>query len=57
MQAAGAKVAAGDSDPFYATKYATGRYFLERMLPDTASLLTKVELGAAPVMALAAEAF
>jgi alkylation response protein AidB-like acyl-CoA dehydrogenase len=57
MQAAAAKIAAGESDPFYATKWATGRYFLERMLPDTASLLAKVETGADAMMALAADTF
>jgi alkylation response protein AidB-like acyl-CoA dehydrogenase len=57
MAAAKEKIAGGDSDQFYATKLATGRYFLERMLPDTSSLLTKVKVGAEPLMALNAEAF
>jgi alkylation response protein AidB-like acyl-CoA dehydrogenase len=57
MAAAKAKIDAGDSDPFYTTKLATGRYFIERMLPDTTSLLAKVQVGAEPLMALAADAF
>ena len=52
-----ARVAAGDSDPFYANKLVTGRYFIERVLPDTASHLAKLKTGAGPVMALPAEAF
>ena len=56
-KAAQAKVAAGDSDPFYANKLITGRYFLERILPEAGAHLAKLKTGAAPVMALAAEAF
>ena len=56
-KAAQAKIAAGDSDPFYANKLITGRYFVERMLPDAGAHLAKLKTGAEPVMALAAEAF
>ena len=35
-EAAQAKVAAGDSDGYYKTKLATGRYFVARTLPETA---------------------
>ena len=56
-EAAAKRVAAGDSDPFYANKLITGRYFLERLLPDTGGHLTKLKTGAAATMALAAEAF
>ena len=52
-----AKVAAGEADPFYRTKLATGRYFIERVLPETSGRLAKLKSGAAPVMDLAAEAF
>ena len=55
--AAQARLAAGDADGFYANKLITGRYFLERILPEAASHLAKLKTGAAPVMALAAEAF
>ncbi|NEX91679.1 acyl-CoA dehydrogenase C-terminal domain-containing protein [Caulobacter sp. 17J65-9] len=56
-EAAQAKIAAGDADPFYATKLVTGRYFLERILPDAASHLAKLKTGADTMMALPAEAF
>ena len=56
-KAAQGKIAAGDSDPFYGAKLVTGRYYLERVLPDAAAHLAKLKTGAAPVMALAAEAF
>jgi hypothetical protein len=56
-KAALAKRKAGDKDPFYANKLATGKFFLARMLPDTKSHLAKLKSGAEPVMSLAAEAF
>jgi alkylation response protein AidB-like acyl-CoA dehydrogenase len=56
-QAAQAKVAAGEADPFYAHKLITGRYFLERLLPDAASHLAKLKAGSATMMQLPAEAF
>ncbi|HEY3813432.1 MAG TPA: acyl-CoA dehydrogenase C-terminal domain-containing protein [Caulobacteraceae bacterium] len=56
-KAAQVKIKAKDEDPFYATKVATGLYFIERVLPDTASHLAKLKTGSASMMALAAEAF
>jgi hypothetical protein len=56
-EAAQAKIAAGDSDPYYATKLTTGRFFLERILPDAAGHLAKLKTGADTMMALPAEAF
>jgi alkylation response protein AidB-like acyl-CoA dehydrogenase len=44
-------------DSFYTDKLATAAYFFERVLPDAGSHLAKVKTGAAPVMALKAEAF
>jgi hypothetical protein len=44
-------------DPFYKNKLATGRYYMKRMMPDTASHLAKLKSGAEPVMALDANAF
>jgi alkylation response protein AidB-like acyl-CoA dehydrogenase len=44
-------------DAFYANKLATARYFFERVLPDVTTHLAKVKTGAAPVMALPADAF
>ena len=52
-----AKIAGGDSDPFYASKVAVGRYFLERVLPDTGAHLAKLKTGSATMMAMPAEAF
>ncbi|MDB5441494.1 MAG: acd [Caulobacteraceae bacterium] len=56
-RAAQPKIAAGDADPFYAAKLITGRYFLERVLPQACSHLAKLKTGAAPLMALPAEMF
>ena len=44
-------------EPFYEQKLATGRYFVERLLPDGAAHLAKVKTGAAPLMDLEADAF
>ncbi len=52
-----AKIAGGDSDPFYASKVAVGRYFLERVLPETGAHLAKLKTGSATMMAMPAEAF
>ncbi len=56
-KAAAVKIAAGDTDPFYANKLITGRYFVERILPEAGAHLAKLKTGAASVMALAAEGF
>lgn len=56
-RAAQANIAAGDTDPFYADKLKTGRYFLDRVLPDAAAHLVKLKTGSASLMALEAEAF
>ena len=55
--AAQAKIAAGETEPFYAAKLTTARYFAERILPDTAGHLAKLKTGAATMMELPAEAF
>jgi hypothetical protein len=52
-----AKIAAGDSDPLYAEKLTVGRYYIERVLPETAAHLAKLKTGAELMMALPAEAF
>ena len=56
-EAAQAKIAAGEGDPYFKTKLATGRYFVARTLPETATFLAKIKTGAGPVMALDAEDF
>ena len=56
--AAQAALAAGTGDAdFYRTKLATGRYYMVRHLPATRLHLARILSGAAPVMALSAEAF
>ncbi len=52
-----AKKNGGSADPYFDTKITTGRYFLARIAPETASHLAKLKSGAGPVMALTAEAF
>ena len=44
-------------DPFYETKLVTGRYFVERILPEAGAHLAKLKTGSDTMMALAAEAF
>jgi len=56
-KAAQAKIDAGDSDPFYANKLMTGRYFIERVTPDADMHLAKLKTGAEVLMAMPAEAF
>jgi hypothetical protein len=38
-------------------KIATGRFFMERMLPETGTHLARIQAGAATVMELPADAF
>jgi hypothetical protein len=57
-EAAQAKIAAGDTDAErYKAKLVTARFFMERMLPETATRLARIETGAASTMELPAEAF
>jgi alkylation response protein AidB-like acyl-CoA dehydrogenase len=56
-EAAQARVAAGESDPYFANKLVTGRYFVSRVLPESASRLAKLKAGAELMMALPADAF
>ena len=56
-KAAQAQIDAGSTDPFYVTKMQTGRYFVERILPDAASHLVKLKTGAEVLMQMPAEAF
>jgi alkylation response protein AidB-like acyl-CoA dehydrogenase len=51
------KLAAGEADPIYGEKLVIGRYYMARILPDTAAHLAKLKTGAEPMMALPAEAF
>ena len=40
-----------------AAKLVTGRFFMERMLPETATHLARIQAGAGSMMELPAEAF
>jgi alkylation response protein AidB-like acyl-CoA dehydrogenase len=48
---------AGEEAGFYASKLATARFFMARILPQTSSLLTIITAGAKPVMGMEAEGF
>ncbi len=56
-KAALARMAAGDTDPFYANKLLIGRHFIERILPLTGAHLAKLESGSATLMSFPSEAF
>jgi len=56
-KAAQAQIDGGSDDPFYAGKLATGRYFVERILPDAGAHLAKLKTGADVLMSVPAEAF
>ncbi len=47
----------GNEPGFYATKLATGRFFLARVLPESGALLEKIKAGGATIMALEEAAF
>jgi hypothetical protein len=57
MWARMAKAAMAGGSDFHKAKLATGRYYMQRQLPATALHLARIRTGAAPVMALPAEAF
>jgi alkylation response protein AidB-like acyl-CoA dehydrogenase len=41
---------AGSSDPFYASKVATARFYLRRLMPESIALCEEIRAGAASVM-------
>ena len=51
------KIAAGEYKALMQTKLTTARFFMERMLPETALRLARIEAGADSVMELSTEAF
>jgi hypothetical protein len=51
------KIAAGSATSYLSTKLVTGRFFMERMLPETTVHLARIQTGSATTMELAAEAF
>ncbi|TGS62659.1 acyl-CoA dehydrogenase [Mesorhizobium sp. M3A.F.Ca.ET.201.01.1.1] len=58
-KAAGAKLAQGanGASAFYDSKLVTARFFMERIMPETATRLARISSGADTLMALPAEAF
>ncbi len=52
-----AKIAGGDTDPFYSNKLVIGRYYAQRILPETSGHQAKLKSGSDLMMALPAEAF
>jgi 3-(methylsulfanyl)propanoyl-CoA dehydrogenase len=57
VEAANVKIAAGQATESTKTKLVTGRFFMERMLPETGAHLARIQSGAASMMELSAEAF
>ena len=51
------KIAATGSTPYLSTKLVTGRFYMERMLPETGLHLARIQSGCATTMELPAEAF
>ena len=51
------KIAAGETAPLYEGKLVTGRYFMDRIMPETSAHLARISSGADSMMALDAEAF
>lgn len=48
---------AGDAASFHEAKLVTGRFYMERVMPETALRLARISAGADTMMALPAEAF
>ncbi len=51
------KLASSGEQPYLKSKLVTGRFFMERMLPETSLRLSRIQTGAATMMELPAEAF
>jgi alkylation response protein AidB-like acyl-CoA dehydrogenase len=57
VKVASDKIAGGDTAPYLSSKLVTGRFFMERMLPETSLHLARIQTGSATTMELPAEAF
>ncbi len=57
MAAAARERLKAGADPRMEAKLVTGRFFMERMLPETGALVARIQAGADTVMELPAEAF
>jgi alkylation response protein AidB-like acyl-CoA dehydrogenase len=51
------KIAGGATAPYLSSKLVTGRFFMERMLPETSLHLARIQTGSDTTMELPAEAF
>jgi alkylation response protein AidB-like acyl-CoA dehydrogenase len=51
------KLAESGEQPYLKSKLVTGKFFMERMLPETALRLARIQTGAGSMMELPAEAF
>jgi hypothetical protein len=51
------KIASAGEQPYLKTKLVTGQFFMERMLPETALRLSRIQAGSGSIMELPAEAF
>ena len=51
------KIASSGATSYLTTKLVTGRFFMERMIPETSVHLARIQSGSATVMELPAEAF
>ncbi|MGN6284557.1 MAG: acyl-CoA dehydrogenase C-terminal domain-containing protein [Afipia sp.] len=51
------KMASAGEQPYLKTKLVTGQFFMERMLPETALRLSRIQAGSGSIMELPAEAF
>ena len=49
--------AANDDNPFFQTKLITGRFYMERMLPETTMRLARISSGSETLMSLPADQF
>ncbi|MEZ0206594.1 acyl-CoA dehydrogenase C-terminal domain-containing protein [Ideonella sp.] len=47
----------GSTDPIYASKIATARFYFQRLLPQTAALCGEIRAGSSAVMEPAIELF
>lgn len=57
-KASHAKLAEGtENKAFFETKLSTGKFFMERVMPETSAHLARIQTGADTMMALPAEAF
>ena len=51
------KLASSGEQPYLKSKLVTGKFFMERMLPETSLRLSRIQTGAGSMMELPAEAF